>query len=158
MTLYIYIDAIYKLLGTYFIPLLVSQTSFSTSIGEQYLLKGIFCSSAFTASCVLTTAWSQQGLDMRGSTVGSTRRWRPKKLWKDQMKLDMRPMAVTTEMLKVGTNDESLLVRKLATTLGIKPWDSVRKYNGYSIFSLRLHCWQLKTKYPVSLQHNFAVS
>lgn len=94
---------------------------------------------------------------MRGSTVGSTRRSRPKKLWKDRKKLDMRPMAVTKEMLKVRTNEESLLVRP-TTTLGIKPWYSVRKHNAYSIFSLRLPCWQLKNKYPVSLQHNFAVS
>lgn len=48
-------------------------------------------------------------------------------------------MAVTKEMLKVGTNEESLLVMP-TTALGIKPWYSVRKYNGYSILSLHLPC------------------
>lgn len=49
----LYIDAIYKLLGTYFIQLLVSQTQISTNVGVYYLLKGIFCSSAFTTFCIL---------------------------------------------------------------------------------------------------------
>lgn len=129
-----------------------------TNIGVHYLLKGIFCSSAFTTFCVLTTAWSQQGLDMRGSTVGSMRRWRPKKLWKDQMKLAGYETDGSDQGDAKGKKKWRKLASEATTTLGIKPWYSVSKYNAYSIFSLRLPCWQLKNKYPVSLQHNFAVS